>query len=102
MTTPIQDYAPCSESSGAGRIPRAHEQAVTAVEWPPGGGLVAGAAADSQVAVWRPRRAVPGSPAATVDLVVRDSAATAVELDGKGRLAGWADFAVAAHIVDGT
>ena len=81
------------------RILRAHDEVVTAVAWSPDGELLAGAAGDGRVAMWRPRRGVPGRPLAELDSLTRESPATAVGWDAAGRLlAGWADATVVAHM----
>ena len=99
----VWDFAGAGPRASTPRILRAHDQIVTSVAWSPPGDLLAGAAADGRVAVWRPRRAVPGSPAAAADVLLRDSPATAVGWDGAGRLlAGWADSTVVAHVVGGS
>jgi len=99
----VWDFAGAGPRGSTPRILRAHRKVVTSLAWSPSGDLLAGAAADGRVAVWRARAAVPGNPAAAVDEVVRDCAATALDWDGAGRLlAGWADSIVAAHVLDGT
>jgi WD40 repeat protein len=80
-------------------VHRGHIEIVTSVAWSPDGNLLAGSAADGRVAVWSPRRGVPGRPLAALDLLTRESPATAVTWDPAGRLlAGWADATVVAHV----
>lgn len=97
----VWDFTGKGPRGSTPRLLAAHDQAVTALAWSPGGDLLAGAAADGRVALWAPRRATPGQPAAAIELLARDCAATTVGWDGAGRLlAGWADSTVVAHRVD--
>lgn len=99
----VWDFTGQGPRASTPRVLAAHDQVVRAVAWSPGGDLLAGSAADGRAAVWRPRLAAPGRPAAAIDVLTRDAPATAVTWDGKGRLlAGWADSTVVAHVVDGT
>ena len=99
----VWDFTGPGPRGSTPRLLAAHDQVVTALAWSPGGELLAGAAGDGRVAVWRPRRAVPGKPAPAIDAWLRDSPATAVGWDHGGRLlAGWADSTVVARVIDGT
>jgi WD40 repeat protein len=95
----LWDFAGSGPRGSTPRILRAHDEIVTSVVWSPDGDLLAGSAADGRVAVWSPRRGVPGSPLAALDSLTRESPATAVTWDPAGRLlAGWADATVVAHV----
>ncbi|WP_026255803.1 WD40 repeat domain-containing protein [Mycobacterium sp. 155] len=81
------------------RILRAHHDTVTALAWSPRGDLLAAAAGDGQVAIWEPRRGLPGCPLAALDALSEQAPATAICWDATGRLlAGWSDATVVAHI----
>lgn len=82
------------------RILSVHEEPVTVLAWSADGDLLASAADDGRVAVWRPRSAVPGQPLPPIDMLQRAVPAAAVAWDRIGRLiAGWSDGTVTAHIV---
>lgn len=85
------------------RILAAHDEPVSAIAWSPDGTLLAAAARDGLVALWRPRSAVPGTPLDPVDLIRRPEPATALCWDPRGRVvAGWADGTVIAHCPTGS
>lgn len=97
----VWDFTGHGPRGSTPRILRAHDDMVTAVAWSADGELLAGAAGDGRVAVWSPRRAVPGRPQPESDALTREAPATAVCWDPRGRVvAGWADATVIAHALE--
>jgi WD40 repeat protein len=97
----IWDFTGRGPRRSTPRVLRAHDEVVTSLAWSADGERLAGSSVDGRVAVWAPRRAVPGCPLTAIDSLTRESPATAIDWDSAGYLlAGWADATVAAHLPD--